>query len=72
MAVAMAIEPNTSSSRSRAPHLRIADTASMRKETAMPLVTHEIDGAVGVVSMAKPPHNLIDDELLDDLPSALC
>jgi enoyl-CoA hydratase/carnithine racemase len=36
----------------------------------MPLVTHEIDGAVGVVSMAKPPRNLIDDELLDDLMAA--
>jgi enoyl-CoA hydratase/carnithine racemase len=40
------------------------------KEAAMPVVTHEIDGAVGVVSIAKPPHNLIDDELLDDLMAA--
>jgi enoyl-CoA hydratase/carnithine racemase len=40
------------------------------KEAAMPVVTHEIDGAVGVVSMAKPPHNLMDDELLDDLMAA--
>jgi enoyl-CoA hydratase/carnithine racemase len=33
-------------------------------------VTHEIDGAVGVVTLAKPPHNLIDDALIEDLISA--
>ena len=31
---------------------------------------HEIDGKVGVVTLAKPPHNLIDDELIDDLVAA--
>lgn len=36
----------------------------------MPFVTHELDGAVGVVSLAKPPHNLIDDRMLDDLVAA--
>jgi hypothetical protein len=30
-------------------------------------VEYEIDGAVGVVTLAKPPHNLLDDALLEDL-----
>jgi hypothetical protein len=29
-----------------------------------------MDGKVGVVSLAKPPHNLIDDELIEDLLAA--
>jgi enoyl-CoA hydratase/carnithine racemase len=33
----------------------------------MSLVTYEKDGAVGVVTLAKPPHNLIDNALLDGL-----
>ena len=36
----------------------------------MTTVTHEIDGKVGVVTLAKPPHNLIDDRLIDDLVGA--
>jgi enoyl-CoA hydratase/carnithine racemase len=36
----------------------------------MTTVTHEIDGKVGVVTLAKPPHNLIDDALIDDLIAA--
>ena len=40
------------------------------RRTALPHVTHELDGAVGVVSLAKPPHNLIDDAMLDDLVAA--
>jgi enoyl-CoA hydratase/carnithine racemase len=36
----------------------------------MTTVTHEIDGKVGVVTLAKPPHNLIDDVLVDDLVAA--
>jgi enoyl-CoA hydratase/carnithine racemase len=36
----------------------------------MSTVTHEIDGKVGVVSLAKPPHNLIDDALIEDLLTA--
>ena len=36
----------------------------------MTTVTHEIDGGVGIVTLAKPPHNLIDDKLIDDLLSA--
>ena len=36
----------------------------------MTMVTHEIDGKVGVVTLAKPPHNLLDDPLLDDLVAA--
>ncbi len=36
----------------------------------MTTVTHEIDGAVGVVTLAKPPHNLIDDPMIDDLVTA--
>lgn len=36
----------------------------------MTTVTHEIDGAVGIVTLAKPPHNLIDDPLIDDLVRA--
>jgi enoyl-CoA hydratase/carnithine racemase len=33
-------------------------------------VKYEIDGAVGVVTLAKPPHNLVDDALLEDLMTA--
>src|ERR1700745_7450 len=36
----------------------------------MTTVTHEIDGKVGVVTLAKPPHNLIDDKLIEDLVPA--
>src|SRR6201994_1376123 len=40
------------------------------KETPIMTVTHEIDGAVGVVTLAKPPHNLLDDELLESMAAA--
>jgi len=33
----------------------------------MTTVTHEIDGGVGIVTLAKPPHNLIDGPMIDDL-----
>ena len=33
-------------------------------------VTHEIDGKVGVVTLAKPPHNLLDDALIEGLLAA--
>src|SRR5215510_13800404 len=36
----------------------------------MTTVTHEIDGMVGVVTLAKPPHNLIDDALIEDMRAA--
>jgi len=36
----------------------------------MNTVAHEIDGKVGVVTLAKPPHNLIDDKLIEDLVAA--
>src|SRR5258708_18501871 len=36
----------------------------------MTTVTHEIDGGVGIVSLAKPPHNLIDGVMIDDLMAA--
>jgi enoyl-CoA hydratase/carnithine racemase len=36
----------------------------------MSTVTFEKDGAVGVVTMAKPPHNLIDETFLKDLLTA--
>src|SRR5215470_13994256 len=36
----------------------------------MTTVTHEIDGKVGVVTLAKPPHNLLDDQLINDLIDA--
>jgi enoyl-CoA hydratase/carnithine racemase len=36
----------------------------------MTTVTHEIDGKVGVVTLAKPPHNLVDDALINDLGAA--
>ena len=36
----------------------------------MTTVKHEIDGKVGVVTLAKPPHNLIDDVLVNDLVAA--
>jgi hypothetical protein len=31
------------------------------------IVTYEKDGAVGIVTLAKPPHNLIDNALLEGL-----
>jgi enoyl-CoA hydratase/carnithine racemase len=36
----------------------------------MTTVKIEMDGAVGVVSLAKPPHNLIDDAMIADLLAA--
>src|SRR5258708_15701301 len=36
----------------------------------MTTVTHEIDGGVGIVTLAKPPHNLIDGVMIDDLMAA--
>jgi enoyl-CoA hydratase/carnithine racemase len=36
----------------------------------MSFINYEKDGAVGVVSMAKPPHNLLDNALLAELTSA--
>src|SRR5258706_6245436 len=40
------------------------------KETPMTTVHFEKDGAVAVVTMAKPPHNLIEDGLIRDLQNA--
>jgi enoyl-CoA hydratase/carnithine racemase len=36
----------------------------------MTTVAHEIDGKVGVVMHAKPPHNLLDDQLIGELVAA--
>ena len=36
----------------------------------MSIVTYQKDGAVGVVTLAKPPHNLIDEAFLDALLAA--
>jgi enoyl-CoA hydratase/carnithine racemase len=36
----------------------------------MTIVTHVIDGKVGVVTLAKPPHNLLDDQLINELIGA--
>jgi enoyl-CoA hydratase/carnithine racemase len=36
----------------------------------MTQVLHEMDGKVGVVTLAKPPHNLIDDALIHELIAA--
>src|ERR1700744_5716195 len=36
----------------------------------MTTVKHEIDGKVGVVTLAKPPHNLLDYQLINDLVAA--
>lgn len=36
----------------------------------MPSISYEKDGAVGIVTMSKPPHNLIDLAFLADLGSA--
>ncbi|ALL68798.1 Enoyl-CoA hydratase [Paraburkholderia caribensis MBA4] len=36
----------------------------------MTTVKIEMDGAVGIVSLAKPPHNLIDDAMIADLLAA--
>jgi hypothetical protein len=33
-------------------------------------VKYEIDGAVGVVTLSKPPHNLLDDALLENMTTA--
>ncbi|MDM0087962.1 MULTISPECIES: enoyl-CoA hydratase/isomerase family protein [unclassified Variovorax] len=33
----------------------------------MTIVTYQKDGAVGIVTLSKPPHNLIDDALLNGL-----
>lgn len=35
----------------------------------MSSISYEKDGAVGIVSMAKPPHNLIDNAMLQELAS---
>ena len=39
-------------------------------ERTMTTVKIEMDGAVGVVSLTKPPHNLIDDAMIADLLTA--
>ncbi|ACD16776.1 enoyl-CoA hydratase/isomerase family protein [Paraburkholderia phytofirmans] len=36
----------------------------------MTTIKIEMDGAVGIVSLAKPPHNLIDDAMIADLLAA--
>ena len=36
----------------------------------MTTITYEKDGAVGVVTMCKPPHNLIDNALIADMVAA--
>jgi enoyl-CoA hydratase/carnithine racemase len=36
----------------------------------MTIVTHEINDKVGVVTLAKPPHNLIDDQFISDIVAA--
>ena len=36
----------------------------------MSIVTYQKDGAVGIVTLAKPPHNLIDEAFLDGLLTA--
>ena len=36
----------------------------------MSFITYEKDGAVGIVTLAKPPHNLIDNALLEALAAA--
>ncbi|MGY3484757.1 enoyl-CoA hydratase/carnithine racemase [Bradyrhizobium sp. USDA 4011] len=36
----------------------------------MSTVTYKVDDKVGVVTLAKPPHNLIDDKLIEDLVAA--
>lgn len=35
----------------------------------MTTVKHAIDGAVGIISLAKPPHALLGDAMVDDLLS---
>jgi enoyl-CoA hydratase/carnithine racemase len=36
----------------------------------MTTVKYDVDGAVGIVSLAKPPHNLLDDAMINDLLAA--
>lgn len=36
----------------------------------MSTVKIEMDGAVGIIALAKPPHNLIDDAMIGDLLAA--
>ena len=33
-------------------------------------VTYELDGKVGVVTLSKPPHNRLDDQLVDEIIEA--
>lgn len=35
----------------------------------MTSIVYEKDGAVGIVILAKPPHNLMDNAMLDELAS---
>ena len=41
-----------------------------RAITEMTVITYEKDGAVGVVTLSKPPHNLIDKEMLSEMRDA--
>ena len=38
--------------------------------TSKKIVEYKLDGAVAVVTMAKPPHNLLDGDLLDGITAA--
>lgn len=68
-AVGATLRPYRSSLRPR--NRRAPETISrMAKGTSRMTVTHEIDGAVGVVTLAKPPHNLIDDAFLEGVMAA--
>jgi enoyl-CoA hydratase/carnithine racemase len=39
-------------------------------DESMSFITYDKDGAVGIVTLAKPPHNLIDNGLLEELSAA--
>src|ERR1700753_2861937 len=55
---------------SQARHIAKSREETRQEGIWMMTVTHEIDGKVGVVTLAKPPHNLLDDKLISDLIAA--
>src|ERR1700760_320415 len=64
------VTPFECSQISQARHIAKSREETRQEGIRMMTVTHEIDGKVGVVTLAKPPHNLIDDKLIEDLVAA--
>lgn len=51
-------------------HEGLSPRRGPRRNADMNTITYEKDGAVGIVTLAKPPHNLIDNALLAELVAA--